>query len=66
MTMMGPRPSMGRWTNGSKLESDGEGGREYDFPSSTWHLEPASRRAQRRPRSKQGSWRAESMPRMLR
>lgn len=26
MTMMGPRPSMGRWTKGSKLESEGEGG----------------------------------------
>lgn len=38
MTMMGPRPSMGQRTNGSKLESEGEGAREYDFPSSTWHL----------------------------
>lgn len=33
MTMMGPRPSMGRWTNGSKLESEGrEGGESMTSP----------------------------------
>lgn len=66
MTMMGPRPSMGRWANGSKLESDewerGGGvvvGESMTSRLSTWHLEPASRRPQGRPRGKQGSWRAE-------